>query len=118
MQTIYMKMLEWVLPVVLGPLVYYVAREVLNVSARVDDLPAPIKRVAVVLIGTLVTAVFGALHLVAPEACTALTDAATVATDGVRACATALGQKVPVQGVTAAVVAMIVHAVKKENPRS
>lgn len=118
MHTIYMKMLEWVLPVVLGPIVYYVAREILNASTRIDDLPAPIKRVAVVLIGGVVTAVFGALHLVAPEACVALTDSATVASHAVGACAAALGEKVPVQGVTAAIVAMIVHNIKKQNPRS
>lgn len=118
MHTIYMKMLEWVLPVVLGPIVYYVAREILNVSARIDDLPAPIKRVAVFAISGVVTATFGALHLVAPEACTALTDSATVASNAVGACAAALTQKVPVQAVTGAVVAMIVHAIKKESPRS
>lgn len=118
MQMLGLKLLEWVLPVLLGPLVYYVAREVLNVSRGVDNLPPAVKRVAVVAIGTLVTAVFGALKLTVPEACAALTDAATVAanSDAATACAAALSAKVPVQGVTAALVAMVVHAIKKQRP--
>ena len=109
-----LKVLGWVLPIVLGPVVYYVAREVLNVSRRVDDLPAPLKRVAVVLIAAVVTAVFNALGIVVPEACTALTEVSANAS--AQACALALTQKVPVQAVTAAVVAMIIHAVKKQRP--
>jgi hypothetical protein len=119
MNVIGLKLLEWVLPVVLGPLVYYVAREVLNASERLDALPPVAKRVAVVALGTVVSAVFGALKLTAPEACVALTDATVAAgSDALHACAVALSAKVPLQGVTAGLVAMVVHAIKKERPNT
>lgn len=120
MNFIGMKVLEWVLPVVLGPIVYYVMRELLNLSAKVDDLPPIAKRFAVVLVGTVITGALSALKLASPEACVALTDAATVAAQGstVSACVAALTAKVPLQGITAALVAMVIHAVKKQNPRA
>lgn len=119
MQAIGLKVLEWVLPMVLGPLVYYAARELLNLSAKVDDLPPVLKRVAVVGIGIVITGVFNVLNIVAPEQCVALTGTATAAgTDALHACAVALTQKVPVQGVTSGLVAILIHALKKQSPRN
>lgn len=116
MHTLYIKLLEWVLPIVLGPIVYYVAREVLNVSQRVDDLPPWAKRLAVTAISAVVTTAFGALHLTAPEACAQLAPAADAAANAAQTCINALGDKTVVQAVTAALTAMLVHALKKERP--
>lgn len=110
------KVLGWVLPVVLGPVVYFVAREVLNVSQRIDDLPPAFKRVAVVLLGGIVTAGLNTLGIAIPEACNAL--AGTEVGTSAAACAQALGEKVPVQAVTAALVAMVIHAAKKSRPNA
>ncbi len=113
------KVLGWVLPVVLGPLVYYVARYALNVSTAVDDLPAPIKRIAVVLIGAGLSAAFAALQVALPGECAALSADVAAATSGaVHSCVAALGTKAPVEGVVAALVAFVIHAIKKQNPRN
>lgn len=109
------KILEWVLPLLIGPLVYAGARELLNLSATIDDAPAFAKRIFVVLFATLVSAGFAALGLTVPPECSLLLHGGTEVT---QACAVALTQKVPVQGVTAGIVAMIIHAVKKQQPRS
>lgn len=117
MNPIIIKVLSWVLPVVLGPLVYYASRELLNVSHRIDDLPPAIKRIAVVIIGTVVSASLGVLGIAAPAECAALLDpAANIAVGMGQKCAEALTAKVPLQGITAGLAAMIIHAIKKQKP--
>lgn len=119
MEFIGLKVLGWVLPIVLGPVVYVVARELLNLTEKIDDLPAPLKRVAVMFIGTLMSAAFGALSIAMPEACAAIArDVLTPVDEALSVCARALTEKVPVQGVTAALVAMVIHKIKKSNPRT
>jgi len=112
MNAIAMKVLGWVLPMVLGPIVYVVSRELLNLSQRVDDLPPFFKRCVVIAISVIVSAVFGALKLTAPAECINISDAVGAA----QACAVALSAKVPLQGVVAALVAFAIHAVKKQKP--
>lgn len=115
MKHIGIAVLGWVLPIILGPLVYVVARQLLNVSNKVDDLPPSVKRLAVVFFGTAISAALGLLGLTAPDTCLALiSEAAASAKD----CATALGAKIPVQGVVSAIVAMLIHEIKKSSPRS
>jgi ammonia channel protein AmtB len=109
-----LKVLGWVLPVILGPIVYVVAREVLNVARRVDDLPAVAKRIVVGIIGVVMTAAFTAAGVALPTECVA----SFAGSDFTEACATALTGKTTVQGVTAALAAMILHALKKSNPRA
>lgn len=116
MRGIGITVIGWVLPIVLGPLVYAIARSTLNVSNRIDDLPPAIKRLAVVAFGTAVVAIFSALGVTAPETCVAIGNGTVAGVDAAQACAVALASKVPVQGVVAALVAMTIHAVKKEKP--
>ena len=61
--------LGWVLPIVLGPLVYAAARYVLNANLWIDDLPSAFKRVAVVALGLLASAVLNALDIAVPDDC-------------------------------------------------
>lgn len=110
---IVLKVLGWVLPILLGPLVYALGREILNISQRVDDLPAFAKRIVVGLIGVAMTAAFAAAGVALPTECVA----SFAGSDFTDACATALTGKTTVQGVTAALAAMILHALKKSNPR-
>ncbi len=109
-----MKVLGWVAPLVIGPIVYFASRELLNAAVWIDDLPPAFKRVAVVLVGTIICAVLGVLGVSAPAECSALSNAVGDA----QACAIALTQKVPLQGVTSALVAFVIHAIKKSNPRT
>jgi hypothetical protein len=100
----------WVLPIVLGPIVYLWARQLLNVTTWVDDLPPIFKRFAVVLLGTLVVAVLNALGIALPPECD------TLPQDVTQVCVSALSGSTIVRGVTAALVAMFLHALKKERP--
>lgn len=119
MTAIALKVLSWVLPILLGPLVYLGARELLNVSERIDDLPPTAKRIAVVIFGTLVSAVFGVLGVTAPQECLALAaHGISSVAEFTKPCAEALVTKAPVQGVVAALTAMVIHQIKKSNPRS
>ena len=102
------QVLGWILPVVLGPIVYILAREVLNAHRKIDDLPPAFKRVAVVALGSLVAAVLNVLEIAPPPEC--VSDAAT------EACAQALNVPTVVRGATASAVAMILHALKKSRP--
>lgn len=110
---IVLKVLGWALPVLLGPIVYLVAREALNVTRRIDDLPPFVKRIAVSVIGVALTAGFTALGLAVPAECVALTQGAESVSE---ACATALTGATTVKGVTAGIAAMILHALKKSRP--
>ena len=115
---IVIKVLSWVLPVLLGPIVYYASRELLNVSRRIDDLPPSLKRVVVTLLGMIVSASLGVLGIAAPAECAALLDPAQNAAAGIgQACANALGAKVPLQGIVAALTAMLIHRIKKQRPQ-
>ena len=113
MNPIVQTVLGWVLPVVLGPLVYFAARELLNVSRRIDDLPPLVKRFAVVALGTLVAAGLHVLGGAVPLECVTLAE-------GVLSpeCATALNAPTVVRGVTAGLVAMILHYLKKSRPNA
>lgn len=103
------KILGWVLPLVLGPIVYVVARSALNAHTAIDDLPPILKRIAVGALGIAITVAAQALGVVLPPECV---DAAS------RECATALNAPAVVQGVTVALVAIIMHALKKSNPNT
>ena len=114
MDVILVKVLSWVVPVLLGPLVYVAARELLNVTRRVDDLPAFAKRIVVTLVGTVLTGALAALGVALPTECVA----SFAGSDFTDACAQALTGKTVVQGVTAGLTAMVLHALKKSNPRT
>lgn len=102
--------LGWVLPMLLGPVVYIVMREILNASRKIDDLPPFAKRLAVAAVGTGLAFAVEQLGLALPVEC-------ANAADGISdACATALTAKPFVKGVTAAGVAMILHMLKKAKP--
>ncbi len=117
MQTITLQVLSWVLPVVLGPVVYFVARYALNASDKIDDLPASVKRIAVIGIGTAISYAFAWLHIDVPSECAALKDVSTdIMVGAVHACAAAINTKAPLQALVAAAVAMVIHEVKKSHP--
>ena len=116
MNIIAIKVLSWVLPVLLAPIVYFAAREVLNAARWIDDLPAPLKRVVVVVLGTIVSASLGVLGITAPAECVSLLDPALNAAAGAaQKCAEALGAKTLLQGVTASLGAMLMHRLKKQR---
>ena len=102
----------WTLPIVLGPLVYSLARQLLNAHYIVDGLPPIAKRVIVGIVGVLLATVFQQLGVTAPPECS---DSALP--EFLKACSTALGAAPAVQGVTASLVAFVLHALKKSNPR-
>lgn len=102
--------LGWVLPVVVAPIVYFVARELLNIANRVDDLPPFVKRVAVTAIGVTIVAIFQGLGLALPPECVALPDELPAS------CVDAINTPGVVKGVVAALVAMLMHALKKSRP--
>lgn len=103
--TVILKVIGWVLPVVLGPIVYVLADNALNISKSVDDLPPALKRLAVVIMGTVLAAAFSALGLALPPECQAAYD---------EVCARALGTPSVVQGVVAGLVAMAMHYLRKK----
>lgn len=105
------QILGWVLPIVLGPLVYAAARELLNAHRRVDDLPPLLKRLAVVALSALTVATFNVLGVALPPECYA-NETFTLSD----ACAQAFNAPTVVRSVTAAAVAMIIHAIKKSKP--
>ena len=114
-----LNMLRWVLPLWMGLIVYEVARGILNVSTTIDYLPSAAKRVVVVGIGGAVSYVFAWLHMTTPEECAAVTSIGSDAfVRAVDVCATALNTKAPLQGLAAAGVAMVIHKLKKSNPRN
>ena len=108
------KVLSWVLPIVIGPLVYLAARGLLNAHAVVDAFPPIAKRMAVIALGFVVAGVFQVLGLGLPAECVdaahggGLTDACTGVLTG----------NSTVQAVTGALVAMFLHQLKKSNPRT
>lgn len=117
MNALTLQVISWMLPVVLGPLVYVVARWALNVSDNVDALPTTVKRLVVMAIGTALSAGFSYLHLTLPDECATLVNvSADVYVHAVNACALALNTKIPLQGLTAAAVAFVIHAIKKSHP--
>ena len=109
MQTLIAKIAAWVLPVLLGPLVYLLSRKLLNVHAYVDALPPTTKRIVVAVLGVLVANGFAALGVAAPAEC--LPNAAGD-------CLAALATTPVLQGLAAAAVAMVCHALKKAPPRA
>ena len=114
-----LDVLRWTLPILLGPAVYGMSRDVLNLSTTIDYLPAIAKRSIVVMIGVALSALLAWLHLTTPEQCAPFTKvSADVAASAIHACTVALNTKVPLQGLAAAGVAMAIHAVKKSNPRN
>lgn len=106
------RVLGWVLPVVLGPVVYLFARELLNATRRVDDLPPIAKRASVIALGLLVSALLNAVGVAVPPECFALPNEIT------SECANALNAPTVVRGISAALVAMLIHAVKKAKPNT
>lgn len=110
MTTIAITVLGWVLPILLAPLVYFVARELLNVNLAIDNLPPIVKRLAVVALGTLIVAALSAAGVIVPTECVGLPNEFTAE------CAKALNAPVIVKGVTAALAAFVIHAIKKQKP--
>lgn len=106
-----MPVLGWILPVLLGPIVYLVAREALNAHRAIDNLPPFVKRIAVVALGGLIAAVLNVLGVAPPVECVALPDVAPE-------CLQALNTPTVVKGVTAALVAFFLHTIKKSNPHT
>lgn len=105
-----LKVLGWVLPILLAPIVYALARIMLNAHARIDYLPAWIKRGAVLALGFAVTAILSALGLTVPAECIGLP------AEFSEQCAQALSAPTFLKGLTVAVVAMLMHALKKAKP--
>ena len=114
MNPIVQAILSWVLPIELGPLVYFAARELLNVSRRIDDLPPLVKRLVVGVLGVLLTSAFTALGVALPPECVELFRVDAVS----EACRTALSAPDVLRGVTAALVAIAMHALKKSRPNT
>ena len=104
------SVLGWVLPILLGPLVYVVMREVLNATRRIDDLPPAVKRILVTVAGTALAFGVEALGVSLPSACEDVRNGIS------EACEAALLGKPFLKGITAAVVAMALHALKKSRP--
>lgn len=104
------KVLGWILPIILGPLVYVVARQALNVHDTVDNLPPIMKRIAVGAIGLAITVTFQALGVALPAEC--VTNATTVD------CSQAINTPAVLQGLTAAAVALFLHHLKKAKPNT
>ena len=102
----------WILPIVLGPLVYVLARQLLNAHYTIDGLPPTAKRVIVGIVGVLLATVFQQLGVTAPPECS---DSALP--EFLKACSAALSAAPVAQGVTASLVALVLHALKKSNPR-
>lgn len=106
-----LPILGWIVPIVLAPLVYVMARELLNAHRRIDDLPPIAKRIAVVLLGTLLVGALNTLGVAVPVECYvgdvfAFTEA----------CVRAINGPTVVRGVTAGLTAMVIHAIKKSRP--
>lgn len=101
------KVAGWALPGVLGPLVYAAAKYLLNLHPQIDALPAWAKRLVVAGIGVGAAAGLTALGVAPPAEC--LPNAAGD-------CLTTLASTPVVQGVTAALVAMVCHALAKSPP--
>lgn len=119
MKVLALQILGWALPVVLGPVVYVVARWLLNVSDKVDELPPTAKRLVVMALGTALSAGLSYLHIAIPTECAALSNvSADVMAASAHACALALNTKVPIQGLTAAAVAFVMHQIKKSHPNT
>jgi hypothetical protein len=117
MNPIALQALRWILPVVLGPIVYKLGRYALNVSDKIDCLPATVKRLAIMAIGTALSTLFTYLHLTLPAECASLVNvSADIMVGATRACAEALNLQVPLQGLTAAAVAMVIHRIKMSHP--
>lgn len=104
------SVLGWVLPIILGPLVYVAMREVLNVSQRLDDLSPGVKRILVTIAGTGLAFAVEALGVSLPSECEQIREGVS------EACEAALLGKPFLKGVTAAVVAMVLHKLKKARP--
>ena len=104
------SVLGWVLPILLGPLVYVAMREILNVSRRIDDLSPGVKRVLVTIAGTGLAFGVEALGVSLPSACEDVRNGIS------EACEAALLGKPFLKGVTAALVAIAIHAIKKSRP--
>lgn len=106
------SVLGWVLPILLGPIVYVVMREVLNVSRRLDDLSPGVKRILVTIAGTAFAFAIEALGVSLPSECEQIRDGVS------EACEAALLGKPFLKGISAAVVAIVIHAVKKSPPNA
>lgn len=106
---IILKIAGLVLPILLGPIVYVVARQALNIHDAVDGLPPIAKRVIVTILGAAIVVAFNALGLTLPSECISDPSAAE--------CATALSAPAMLKGITGAVVAMIMHKFLKADPR-
>lgn len=111
------QVLKWVLPMILGPVVYYLGRYLLNLSNAIDDLPPAVKRIAIVAIAGALTSGLAWLHIDVPSECQALVNvSADIMAGAAHACAAALNTKVPLQALTAAAVAFVIHEIKKQKP--
>lgn len=106
-----LQILGWVIPIILAPVVYLLARLFLNGHRSLDNLPPWLKRAAVLAIGVAVTAALAAAGVAMPAECVAMPEEIT------DACAQALGGPNVVKGVVAALTAMFLHHLKKANPR-
>lgn len=103
---IVLKVIGWILPILLGPIVYIAAKAVLNAHDAIDRLPPIVKRIAVGALGIAVVAITQLLGVNLPAECA---DAAT------RECAQAINKPEVLQGITAALVAMLLHYFKKSR---
>lgn len=111
MLNIALTVLGWVAPIVLAPVVYAMARELLNISRKVDDLPVFAKRLVVTFVGTAIVGTLNVLGVTIPVECAGLPETLT------ETCAQALTGSTVVKGVAAGLAAMVIHAIKKSNPR-
>ena len=102
-----LKVLGWVLPILLGPIVYVAANIVLNLTRKIDDLPAIAKQFVVTLIGTAAVGALSALGIAVPPECVALPNEITDACIGV------LTGSMVIKGGAAAVTAFVIHAARK-----
>lgn len=106
-----MHALSVVLKFALGPITYVLGRYLLNAWGWIDNLPPFAKRLAVFVLAVTISGILTALGIDVPAECAAV--AAGQVSD---ACAQALVSNPVLSGILGAIVALFIHAKKKEPP--
>lgn len=102
-----------VLKFAIGPITYLIGRYVLNAWHWLDDLPPFAKRLIIFGLAIALSAVFQALGQPLPPECSAIATG-----DVPDACVTALSSNPVLAGIIGALVALFIHAKKKEPPNA
>lgn len=111
MVNIGLTVVGWVLPILLGPIVYFAGQALLNGSQKIDDLPPAFKRIAIVVLSSVLVAIFNAAGVTVPVEC----QGTEVVVD---ACVKAINAPAVLKALTAAAVAFLMHFLKKQRPNA